>query len=183
MISMPIYSILPAFTEYLAEHGYTLAYPRVANVGLFWYITYFLMYMVSVEFGVYWMHRWLHDIEWAYKHLHYDHHKYNKAHTLSPFASLAFHPLDGILQAVPYTWGLMFCPMHFLTHEMILFGSGKSSAAVDPNSSVLLSSLLLSSLPLGRLGSFTVCHLVVCKSIQPMYAVPRLGWLLQHILL
>lgn len=30
--------------------------------------------------------------------LHYIHHKYNKEHTLSPFAGLAFHPLDGILQ-------------------------------------------------------------------------------------
>ena len=30
--------------------------------------------------------------------LHNIHHKYNKEHTLSPFAGLAFHPLDGILQ-------------------------------------------------------------------------------------
>lgn len=30
--------------------------------------------------------------------LHYIHHKYNKEHSLSPFAGLAFHPLDGILQ-------------------------------------------------------------------------------------
>lgn len=27
----------------------------------------FFMYMVSVEFGVYWMHRGLHEIKWAYK--------------------------------------------------------------------------------------------------------------------
>ena len=32
------------------------------------------------------------------RYLHYDHHKYNKEHTMSPFAGLAFHPLDGILQ-------------------------------------------------------------------------------------
>lgn len=32
------------------------------------------------------------------RYLHWDHHKYNKEHTLSPFAGLAFHPLDGILQ-------------------------------------------------------------------------------------
>ena len=30
--------------------------------------------------------------------LHHIHHKYNKEHTLSPFAGLAFHPLDGIIQ-------------------------------------------------------------------------------------
>lgn len=32
--------------------------------------------------------------------LHYIHHKYNKEHSLSPFAGLAFHPLDGILQVL-----------------------------------------------------------------------------------
>jgi hypothetical protein len=31
--------------------------------------------------------------------LHHTHHKYNKEHTLSPFAGLAFNALDGILQA------------------------------------------------------------------------------------
>ena len=35
--------------------------------------------------------------------LHFIHHKYNKEHSMSPFAGLAFHPLDGIIQA-----GLLF---------------------------------------------------------------------------
>ena len=33
--------------------------------------------------------------------LHHTHHKYNKEHTLSPFAGLAFNALDGILQVPP----------------------------------------------------------------------------------
>ena len=99
--------------------------------------------------------------------LHHTHHKYNKEHTLSPFAGLAFNPLDGILQvisifatnlksscfqhevflvgasfrqscmkhqgnltvfshvqAIPYCWTLMYIPMHFLTHELLLFATG-----------------------------------------------------------
>jgi len=31
--------------------------------------------------------------------LHVIHHKYNKGDQMSPFAGLAFHPLDGIMQA------------------------------------------------------------------------------------
>jgi hypothetical protein len=27
-------------------------------------------------------------------------------------------------QAVPYTWTLLYCPMHFLTHELLLFATG-----------------------------------------------------------
>ena len=49
------------------------------------------------------------------------HHKYNKESTLSPFAGLAFAPLDGIAQALPYAIGLFFLPVHFFTHEMLLF--------------------------------------------------------------
>ncbi|KAL0044025.1 hypothetical protein WJX82_003384 [Trebouxia sp. C0006] len=66
----------------------------------------------------------LHDVKIGYKVLHYIHHKYNKEHTLSPFAGLAFHPLDGILQAIPYCWLLFFVPMHFLTFELLLFATG-----------------------------------------------------------
>ncbi len=67
MKAMPLYSTLPAITEFCAEQGWTQAYPRIDNMGLFWYLAYFVMYLVSVEFGVYWMHRLLHDIPWAYK--------------------------------------------------------------------------------------------------------------------
>jgi len=59
------------------------------------------------------------------RHLHHDHHKYNKEHTLSPFAGLAFHPIDGIIQAISYTLVLLFCPMHFFTHELLLFATGR----------------------------------------------------------
>jgi lathosterol oxidase len=81
-----------------AEKGWTKSYPRVDNVGLPLYFFYFFAYMACVEFCVYWMHRMLHEVTWAYKLLHHDHHKYNKEHTLSPFAGLAFHPIDGIVQ-------------------------------------------------------------------------------------
>ena len=37
----------------------------------------------------------------ACRMLHHTHHKYNKEHTLSPFAGLAFNPFDGILQVLP----------------------------------------------------------------------------------
>nr|GMD79009.1 delta(7)-sterol-C5(6)-desaturase-like isoform X1 [Ipomoea batatas] len=40
----------------------------------------------NVEFGIYWMHRELHDIKPLYKYLHATHHIYNKQNTLSPFA-------------------------------------------------------------------------------------------------
>ena len=48
------------------------------------------------EWGIYWVHRYLHDNKFLYKFLHRTHHIYNN--NLSPFAGLAFHPIDGMLQ-------------------------------------------------------------------------------------
>ena len=124
VLAMPLYAILPAATEYCMEQGWTMAYARLSDVGLPLYILYFALYMTFVEFFVYWQHRLLHDIRIGYNALHHIHHKYNKEHTLSPFAGLAFHPLDGILQAIPYAWTLWFVPMHTLTHELLLFATG-----------------------------------------------------------
>ena len=59
-----------------------------------------------------------------FRNLHAIHHIYNKENTLSPYAGLAFHPLDGVLQALPYNIGLFIVPMHYLTHEMLLFATG-----------------------------------------------------------
>jgi lathosterol oxidase len=65
--------------------------------------------------------------------LHSIHHKYNKEHSMSPFAGLAFHPIDGIMQALPYCWTLFFVPMHFLTHELLLFATGVWTANIHDN--------------------------------------------------
>ena len=43
---------------------------------------------------------------------------------MSPYASIAFHPLDGIMQACPYVILLFFIPVHFLTSMVMLFFTG-----------------------------------------------------------
>ena len=124
LAALPMYSFLPALCEHIVERGWTLAYVRVDEYGWGTYLFHFFAYMAFVEFGVYWNHRLLHDLRVGYDKLHYIHHKYNKENTLSPFAGLAFHPLDGILQAIPYFWTLFVFPMHSLTYELMLFGTG-----------------------------------------------------------
>eukprot|EP01041_Mallomonas_annulata_P005852 gene5852-11820_t len=46
---------------------------------------------------------------------------YNKATTLTPWASIAFNPMDGILQASPYVVGLFFVPVNYFVHIFLLF--------------------------------------------------------------
>ncbi|KAL3527034.1 hypothetical protein ACH5RR_011690 [Cinchona calisaya] len=87
-------------------------------------------YLVFVEFGIYWMHRELHNIKPLYKWLHATHHIYNKQNTLSPFADLAFHPLDGILQALSHVVALFLVLMHFRTHIIFHFMEGIRTANI-----------------------------------------------------
>lgn len=65
--AIPSYSLLPAVSEFVVERGWTRVYSRVGDVGLPAYVGYFFLYMALVEFGVYWMHRLLHDIKAGYK--------------------------------------------------------------------------------------------------------------------
>eukprot|EP00192_Tetraselmis_astigmatica_P011139 CAMPEP_0117655166 /NCGR_PEP_ID=MMETSP0804-20121206/4135_1 /TAXON_ID=1074897 /ORGANISM="Tetraselmis astigmatica, Strain CCMP880" /LENGTH=349 /DNA_ID=CAMNT_0005461501 /DNA_START=282 /DNA_END=1331 /DNA_ORIENTATION=+ len=122
MVALPLYSMLPAFSEWMVEQGWTKAYPRVGEYGVAVFAAQFIVYIAGVELGVYWMHRTLHYGP-LYKYLHRTHHKYNKEHTLSPFAGLAFHPIDGMLQAAPYVVMLFLVPFHALTHELLLFAT------------------------------------------------------------
>lgn len=120
--SLIIYVMLPVVDEFLVEQGYTRAYYTLEQVGGWvWYLTYFVLYMALVEIGIYWVHRTLHTNKWLYKHVHMLHHKYNRPDTLTPWASIAFHPLDGMLQASPYVLAILICPCHYLTHVLLLF--------------------------------------------------------------
>ncbi|KMT18571.1 hypothetical protein BVRB_2g027040 [Beta vulgaris subsp. vulgaris] len=130
MKAMPWYTLLPTCSEYVIENGWTKCFPRISDVGLLAYFAYLLVYLLIVEFGIYWMHRELHDIKPLYKYLHATHHIYNKQNTLSPFAGLAFHPLDGILQAVPHFISLFVVPVHFTTHIALIFVEGLWTANI-----------------------------------------------------
>ncbi|KAL6960975.1 Delta(7)-sterol 5(6)-desaturase [Sarracenia purpurea var. burkii] len=90
MKAMPWYSVLPTVSEYMVENGWTRCFARTNEVTWLAYIVYLMIYLLIVEFGIYWMHRELHDIKPLYKYLHATHHIYNKQNTLSPFAGMFY---------------------------------------------------------------------------------------------
>lgn len=85
---------------FLAEvRGYSKLYdsPSDAPFPLYNYLQ-FPIFLLFTDFCIYWIHRGLHHPA-IYKHLHKAHHKWIMP---TPFASHAFHPLDGFSQSVPY---------------------------------------------------------------------------------
>jgi Delta7-sterol 5-desaturase len=122
--SLFLYTLLPVLDDYLIEQNITQMYYTVQEVGGYgWYVVTMLIYFALVEIGIYWMHRTLHTNKTLYKHIHLLHHQYNKAETLTPWASIAFHPLDGILQASPYEFVMFFWPCHYLSHLLLIFAT------------------------------------------------------------
>lgn len=122
--SIFMYVALPVFSTFLIENKLTMTYFYVDEVGGWaWYFAWLVVYMVFVEVGIYWMHRVLHTNKTLYKYIHSLHHKYNSAVTLTPWASIAFHPVDGCLQASPYVICLFFIPCNYYTHVFLVFFS------------------------------------------------------------
>ncbi|KIJ52354.1 hypothetical protein M422DRAFT_222861 [Sphaerobolus stellatus SS14] len=93
---------------FLSEvRGWTRLYDNVNDFG--WTYLFFSMplFLVFTDYCIYWIHRWLH-LPFFYKRLHKPHHKWIIP---TPFASHAFHPVDGFAQSVPYHMFIYIFPM------------------------------------------------------------------------
>lgn len=84
---------------FVAElQGYSKLYWGIEEYGLKYFVLSFPLFLIFSDMGIYIAHRWLHS-KWAYKRLHKPHHKWL---ITTPFASHAFHPVDGYLQSISY---------------------------------------------------------------------------------
>ncbi|KAG0143221.1 hypothetical protein CROQUDRAFT_673093 [Cronartium quercuum f. sp. fusiforme G11] len=68
----------------------------------------FVFFLCFTDFTIYLIHRWEHSPA-IYKRIHKAHHKWVIP---TPFASYAFHPVDGFLQSVPYHIFIFLFPLH-----------------------------------------------------------------------
>ncbi|KAF2207174.1 hypothetical protein CERZMDRAFT_102669 [Cercospora zeae-maydis SCOH1-5] len=115
--SIPIMAIFTVPFFVAEVRGYSFIYDSAANPGfthpflhLFggWYnYLQFPLFLMFTDFCIYWIHRGLHH-PLIYKTLHKPHHKWIMP---TPFASHAFHPLDGYSQSVPYHLFPFFFPL------------------------------------------------------------------------
>jgi lathosterol oxidase len=74
-----------------------------------------IAYLLFTDFGIYWIHRGLH-LPFLYP-IHKTHHRWVVS---TPFASHAFHPVDGWAQSLPYHIYVMLFPMHKVVY-MVMF--------------------------------------------------------------
>ncbi len=99
MISMPLMAIFTAQLFLLEVRGYGKLYDAPSDAPFALYnLLQFPLFICFTDLCIYWIHRGLHHPK-IYKTLHKPHHKWIMP---TPFASHAFHPLDGFAQSVPY---------------------------------------------------------------------------------
>ncbi|KAF3902322.1 hypothetical protein AA313_de0200681 [Arthrobotrys entomopaga] len=96
--SHPGMSLLTA-PFFLAEvRGYTLLFDGAHDYGKFYFFFQFPLFLLFTDGLIYLIHRGLHHPS-IYRYLHKSHHKWIMP---SPYASHAFHPVDGWAQSLPY---------------------------------------------------------------------------------
>lgn len=112
--AIPIMVLLTIPWFLLELHGYSKLYYSIdSSTGgwkaILWQIPSFILF---TDCGIYFIHRGLH---WpsVYKKLHKPHHKWI---VCTPFASHAFHPVDGYLQSLPYHIFPFVFPLHKVSY-------------------------------------------------------------------
>lgn len=97
--ALPVMAALTAPFFTAEVRGYANLYDHVSDAPfpLYNYLQ-FPFFILFTDFFIYWIHRGLHHPR-VYKTLHKPHHKWIMP---SPYASHAFHPLDGFAQSIPY---------------------------------------------------------------------------------
>lgn len=97
--SFPTMALCTLFPFLMEVRGYSKMYDSSADGPGLWYdILQIPFFICFTDCFIYMIHRGLHH-PLIYKHLHKAHHKWVVP---TPFASHAFHPLDGFAQSIPY---------------------------------------------------------------------------------
>jgi len=94
---------------FLAEvRGHSMLYDHIGDYGIAYALFSIPLFLVFTDFCIYWVHRLEHHPR-LYKYIHKPHHKWIVP---TPFASHAFHPIDGYLQSLPYHIFVFIFPLH-----------------------------------------------------------------------
>jgi len=112
LASIPFMGVLTTPLILGEIYGYSKCYDRVEEYGLPFLILSIFTFLLFTDFGIYWIHRGLHH-RLIYPTIHKPHHWWKIP---TPFASHAFHPVDGWAQSMPYHIYVFLFPMHKWTY-------------------------------------------------------------------
>ena len=108
LIAAPVIDIM-TIPWFLGEvRGYSRLYNNVDEYGWTYFALSIGMYLLFTDLCIYWIHRLEHHPK-IYKYIHKPHHKWVMP---TPWSALAFHPVDGYAQSLPYHIFVYLFPLH-----------------------------------------------------------------------
>ncbi|KAK3107215.1 hypothetical protein FSP39_009666 [Pinctada imbricata] len=112
--SVPVMSVPTVALFFIEVRGYSKLYDNAGDtrLGYLGVVGSIVTFILFTDACIYWIHRFLHH-KHVYKYIHKDHHRWKVP---TPFASHAFHPLDGFLQSCPYHIYPFLFPLHKWTY-------------------------------------------------------------------
>lgn len=113
--AIPIMTALTVPWFVLEVQGYSKLYMDSSEYGTWYMVLQFPLFILFTDACIYCIHRWLH---WpmVYKYLHKPHHKWIVP---TPFASHAFHPVDGYFQSLAYHVFPFIFPLHKVMYVVL----------------------------------------------------------------
>lgn len=136
LISVLIIAILTHIMYELTRNGYTRMYFSIGQKGWLYLIASSVISIFAYDTYYYWVHRFMH-LKKVFPWVHRTHHL---SHTPSPWAILAFDPLEVIIEYSIYPILLLLMPMHpialgiFIMYNIILNTSGHLGFEIVPKS-------------------------------------------------
>ena len=116
--SIPLMALPSAFIFLAEVRGQSFLYDGVDGLwGWFMILLSIPFYLFFTDTGIYWIHRMLHH-PLIYAPVHKLHHKWVIS---TPFASHAFHPLDGFAQSLPYHIYVFCFPINKILYLSMFF--------------------------------------------------------------
>lgn len=114
LTSVPLMGFASSVVFLLEVRGYSKVYDDFSahRYGKWGNLLDAVLFIVFTDTLIYWIHRGLHS-RLLYRPLHKMHHLWKVP---TPFASHAFHPVDGFLQSLPYHVYVFLFPMHKVTY-------------------------------------------------------------------
>src|SRR5690242_9261432 len=101
--------ILSIPLQLLIGSGHSRLYWGLAEHSWPWFIASFVLYVVFVDTWIYWSHRFLLHSDFLYSRTHRYHHEWRVP---TSWVSMAFHPLDSFILALPVHLFVFLLPMH-----------------------------------------------------------------------
>lgn len=103
-----VFALMGVGIYFLRQNGQTLVYTDISRHGWMYALFSFVLLTIIHDTYFYWMHRIIHHPR-LFPLIHHVHHR---SHNPTPWAALAFHPLEAIAEIAVVPVALFFIPFH-----------------------------------------------------------------------